>query len=215
MRPFHHLTAAFLLFSLVQAGCSGGVLGGNRVDVRDGVAVAVMSGSGKEYKLGKIEGDTVTLFNTYGGGTMSLAEVRSAVSGVSGNEKDFKAERRSLANALSGGNVERSDVSGIWIVQSATVDGKPQAVRPDDPNYLVIRGDQTYRIIKKGRKPTGTWVQNSDGDILLRSEEPPGTADLKRQPDGTLQLSGQEGRKSVVLTYARTELKDEPKAADE
>jgi len=86
----------------------------------------------------------VTLFATWGGATVTFKDLEKAVSGIAGAEgDDFRKEQRALGNALLA-----QQLPGIWIVENVSMDGKPEAVRADDPNYLIIRADRTFWLIK-------------------------------------------------------------------
>lgn len=182
------------------------------VAVRDGVALCVFEGSGREYKVGKVVGDQVTLFATFGGVTISLKDLEKAVAGIEGEgADDWRKEQRALGNALLA-----QQLPGIWIVENVMMDGKAEAVHADDPNYLVIRADKTFRLIKKGRKPEGTWKLDAEGQLAMDStNDESKTAKIKRQSGDKLELTIDDKGIVVLLRYGRSGLTEEPKAIDE
>ena len=137
---------AVAVVSVLFASCSGSKDGGSvaRVDQRDGSAVCVFSQGDNVYKFGKVDNDQVELYATYGRFTLALKDVEEAISNISPKDvEDAKDQQRALYNALFS-----LQLPGIWKVEKVSIDGKGQAVRDDDPNYLVIRADKTYRIIR-------------------------------------------------------------------
>jgi len=177
-----------------------------RVTIQDSVAICVFTKSGKEYKLGTANGDQVTLFATYGSLTVAMKDLEDIISGIVGDIDGWRQEQRAIGNALFS-----QQLPGIWIVESVLVDGKAQAARADDPNYLILRDDKTFRIVKRGLKPEGTWGLNAEGQLLLNAtNDDPKTAKMKRLSRDKLELTIVDGRVSVELNYGRSGLTTEP-----
>lgn len=194
----------------LMAGCSQGVpgLSGDGVEVRDGVAVGVLSG--REVKLGTVNGQEVKLYNMYGGATLPLSELQSVIGSVSGEFKTGKDVQRAVRTAL----FEHS-LPGIWKLEKAWTNEKPDPVREDDPSYFVFREDGSFRIIKKGRKPDGTWTLSEEGQLVLNMKDGPRMTTEKFFVADQLQMTLKEGSNTLRAEYVRTGLKEEPKAADE
>jgi|GEM_PF-2066539 hypothetical protein len=215
--PKRRMTTAALL-CMFLFGCSDSQTGGTatRIEVRDGVALCIYEPSKKEYKLGTVNNDQVTLYATYGGVTVSLNDLEETVSSIAENRAEGdntikRDEQLELFNALMS-----QQLPGIWRVEHVEVDGKQQAVREDDPIFLVIRSDKTFRIIKKGRKPAGLWTLLPGSKLALNAtNEPAKTAKMRRQPGDKLELIMTDDGSQVLLRYVRTDLTVEPKAVDE
>lgn len=199
------------LFSLLLIGCSSEQGGSaNHVDVRDGVAILIFGQGGTEYKLGKVSGDQVALFATYGGVTITMTELEKTVSKI--GPEDTSNQQSALQSAFF-----KYRLPGIWKLEIATVNGKDQPVQDNDPSYLVIRADKTFRIIKKGRKPEGTWALNSEGQLVMNLADGQSiTQEIKRQQGEKLELTTKdEDGDLLTALYGRTSLIEEPKAVDE
>jgi len=153
--------------------------------VRDGVAICVFVKSGGEYRVGTVESDQVTLYATYGGVTLALKHLEEAITTIAdGDAEGPRQEQRALANALIS-----QQLLGIWKVEGISLDGTAQPVRDEEPSYLIIRADKTFRIVKKGRKPSGTWELNSDGRLVMNAtNDESKTAEIRRQPGDKLEL---------------------------
>lgn len=214
-RTIPRFTTAVIL-SLLFSGCSGGQSGGSvaRIEIRDGNAVCVFRESNGEYPVGKVDNGQVTLFATYGSVVVTMSDLEETVSRIDigdGKKGDWRTEQRALANALFS-----QQLPGIWLVENASIDGKVESVRDEDPNYLVIRADKTYRIVKKGKKREGTWTLDSKGGFVMNATAGESrTAEMKRQPGDKLELTVDDDGRVVMLRYARTGLTVEPKAVDE
>jgi hypothetical protein len=185
------------------------------VAVRDGVAICVFGPSGREYKVGKVNNDQVGLFATYGGVPIAIEDLKQAVSTISTTEAKAKSklpndEQRLLLNALL-----TPQLVGIWILEKASVDGKPEPVTPDDPSYLVVRADKTFQIIKKGQKPVGKWEFDSKGQFVMKTSKKTMSSQVRRQPGDRLELEFIEDGSKVLAQYSRTNLTKEPKAVDQ
>lgn len=183
-----------------------------RIYVHDGIAFCAFVKSGGQYKVGTVDGDQVTLYATYGGVTLALKRLEEAVATIAeGDAEGPRQEPRALANALFS-----QQLLGIWIVESISFDGMAQSVRDDDPSYLILRADKTFRIVKKGRKPSGTWELDSEGRLVMNAtNDESQTAEIRRQPGDKLEMLMEDDGSMVKVQYGRTDLTEEPKAVDE
>jgi hypothetical protein len=203
------LSAAAAIVSLALAGCSSDRSASN-IQVSDGAVIYKYEKSGRDYKIGSIDGDQVSLYDMYGGFPMALKDVETAVAAIPGEGlDDVKSERRALIDALAS-----QGLHGIWIVENAEIDGQSEPVRKDDPSYIILRADKTFRIVKKGQKTSGIWSLESLDQLILKADETV-TAQVARPAGDKLELTILEGGQVFKLRYARTNLTEEPQAADE
>ncbi len=195
-------------------GGSGAFSGNSTANLieRDGLARCVFAQSGKDYALGKIDGDKVTLYATYGYVTVPTETLRVAIATITPEQVTTPdQEQWALVNALFA-----QQLVGIWKAQSLTVEGNTQPAREDDPLYMSFRADHTFRVIKKGTKATGTWAFEPTGKLKLSPVgQEPQLVGLQRQPGDLLELTMNEGGQVGTMRYSRTDLTVEPKAVDE
>jgi len=102
-------------------------------------------------------------------------------------------------------------LAGIWAMQSVSVNGEPQG--GNDGSYLVLRDDGTFRIIKRGQKPTGKW-RVEEGSLVLEGDDGYTMRGDVELADDELTFTVVEGGDTVELTYERTELEEAPPAPD-
>jgi hypothetical protein len=179
---------------------------------RDGLARCVFARSGKDYALGKIDGNKVTLYATYGYVTVPSEALRVALSTITPEQVTTPdQEQWALVNALFA-----QQLVGIWKGESLTIEGNTRPAPEDDPLYMSFRADHTFRVIKKGTKATGTWAFEPTGKLKLSPEgREPQVVGLQRQPGDILELTMSEDGQVGTMSYSRTDLTVEPKAVDE
>jgi hypothetical protein len=106
-----------------------------------------------------------------------------------------------------------AELQAYWAVQSVTVDGKEDG--GEKGSYLIIRADGTYRSVKKGRKPEGSWSVDADNKLVLKvGERVIMRSDWQRDGD-RLTLSFEDRGAKVQIKYSKAVLDKEPKAPDE
>ena len=207
--------AALAVLGLAFTGCSGGGSAA-RLEVRDGVAVCLFKESGREVKVGPVTDGQVALYNSWGGGTLALDDLEAAVAGIAdfegeGSNVDWHDERRSLYHAILSPRL-----TGIWQLESASEGDSVQQKGDRDPTWLIVRDDGTFRIVKTGRKPQGTWLLNESSQFVMNADNDDSKmAGVSLQPGDILELTVNEDGSDVTLRYVLTDLTEEPKAADE
>ncbi|NBC10159.1 MAG: hypothetical protein GVY24_00295 [Planctomycetes bacterium] len=102
-------------------------------------------------------------------------------------------------------------LAGIWAMQAVNINGEAQG--GNKGSYLVLRDDGTFRIIKRGQKPTGKW-RLEEGELVLSGDEGEIMRGEVELADDELTLTVVEGGDTVELIYKRTELEEEPPAPD-
>jgi len=102
-------------------------------------------------------------------------------------------------------------LAGIWEVQAVSVNGEPQG--GNDGSYLVLRDDGTFRIIKRGQKPTGKW-RVEEGSLVLEGDDGVSMRGEVELADDELTFTVVEGGETIELAYKRTDLEEEPPASD-
>jgi hypothetical protein len=211
------LRFATVIFSIVAGwACWTGtsMAAEHTVTERNGVVVGRLEPTGDEYNLGKIVGDQVEMFDMFGGGKRPLSEVRAKFTGIeTKNQTDYRALRGLVIGAFK----RSSKWEGIWKLESAKIGAKVQKERPDSVNYLHLRGDQKFQIIKKGKKPTGSWQLTPDGQLQLTFDDRVDAqlSGFKLLSDDSFQVTATQEGQSALLTYRRTNLTQPPKAPDE
>lgn len=214
----HFAIASALI--VVFNGCSGST---TSVDIRDGVVYCTFVASETEQKIGTVSDDQVTVFATFGGQVLPLSEVRGIVAKVDVDESETRqsvVQLRALQTAFYS-----HTAIGIWLLKSRKQEGlfKIGTKRPvleevieDDPNYLILRSDNTFRICQTDVEYAGEWEVDSRGEIQLKSDGAGAAEALQSVRISTHQdslfFTLDVDDAQMILTYERTDLPNEPKS---
>lgn len=188
-----------------------------RIEVRDGIAYCIFTESQREQKIGTVQNDQVALYAMYGGLTLSLNEVEDQVSRLESADAEGKfADSRTERVALQV-HLYSQLLWGIWKLEWAKPqNGSVQRIPDDDGSYLQLKSDKTFRISKKGRKPTGNWRLTSLTELeMVDSEQTVRTSKIAFKPENRLEIVMMEEGSTTTLQYVRTDLTELPKAPDE
>jgi hypothetical protein len=100
------LPTSVLSICLFLAGCGGANGSGGAVSVieKEGEAICVFAGDGREIGVGTLAGEEVTLYASYGGGTISMDVLKETMSGIEPADVeglDYRAQRMLLKDVIA------------------------------------------------------------------------------------------------------------------
>lgn len=183
-----------------------------RMNVNGGLALCVFKQSGNEYKVGTVKGDQATLYATYGAVTISLKDLDKAISSITDEYMDGESGTKYEPLAVWKGLLYQQ-VVGIWKAESAKIGINVETASDDDPNFLILRADKTFRIIKKGQTRDGTFKLDAGSTMVMTDKGGDSkTAQLARPVGDKLSLTLEESGQKTQVLYSRSNLTKEPKA---
>ena len=104
------------------------------------------------------------------------------------------------------------ELSGSWVVQSVTKDGKAQG--GNQGSHLIIRPDGTFLIDRRSRQSKGLWHIDADGRIVFVVGSKIVMQGAWRTDGKHLTVSFDDRGAKVKIKYLRENSKTKPKAPD-